>query len=232
MKLDFPDNIVTAASISRILQHFSTQAYDTGIAIISADRGDRAFTIDANGKMIVDESLNNQFNNKARKKLEGLLRSAGHQGWIKTKGGFQETGMDKPAYEVSYVVPAVSNVEAKRLAKLVGKGSMINSQKPDKRLKHKKLLEDELRQDSILWGSNVAGVFFVNEGGGFKKIGNKFEPNSMEDYFTEWRKRRFAFTMGSVQASTRLLRLEYLPSSPSDLRQWHREVATACMQSP
>lgn len=228
----FGNKEITAASISRILKHFSTQAYDVGIAIVSADRGDRAFSIDEHGRMIVDTSRNSQLNNKMRKKLEALLKMQGHKGWIKTKGGFQETGMEEPAYEHSYVIPGVTNVKAKRLAGALGKGSSINSDRPDKRLVHTKLLEEAFRQDSILWGSNKAGVFLVDGTGHFEKIGSKFDPNSMEPYFTEWRKRRFAFASRHATAAVqcRLIRLEYIPTSPSDFRQFQRELTKAAMR--
>lgn len=202
----------TAASISRIFKHFSTDALGVGIAIVTSDRGDRSD----------DPQRNASLNKKARKRLEGLLKSKGLQGWIVTKGGFKERGGDV-VYEHSYVVPNVSLEMAVKLAKLLGKGAAINDDPPEKKATKKSSLETDFRQDAILWGSNKAGAYIISYNGRLEKIGTKFEPNTVSPYFTEWRNRRFAFSTAALHV------LEYQPTSPSDYRQFRREVVAQCM---
>lgn len=214
---------ITAASLSRIFTHFSTDAIGVGIAILTADRGDRAISLDESGVEVKDDQRNAMFNKKARKRLEGYLKSKGFKGWIVTKGGFKETGGDV-VYENSYVVPGVSLEKAVQLAKVLGKGAKINGQPIEEKLKQQKSLENDFRQDAILWGSDKAGGLLIDFNGKIiQKLGKKFEPNTVQPYFTAWRKRRFAF--GSTCVT-----LEYCPTSPSDYRQWRRELVTECMR--
>lgn len=205
---------VTAASLSRIWRHFSTDDIETGIAIVSADRGDRVL----NEAGQVDLKANEKANAKMRDKLKSLIRSMG-KGFVTTKGGYQETGVGL-VYEHSFVIPGVTRAEAVKLARTLGKGSELNDL-PDqeKAKKGGSALTDQFRQDSVLWGNNVAGAFLLFADGSAEKIGTEMKFQNVQDLFTEWRKRRVTFA--SVCAS-----IEYVPTSPSDWRQWKRALAT------
>jgi len=231
-----PDQ-VTAASISRIFRHFSTQSIDIGIAILTSDRGDRALSLDQKGRAVLDVPLNERLNKAMRQRLTKTLGSLGHRGWIRVWGAYPEEAPSEPVFEKrgdkltpkvgkdvkeqSYLVPAVSLDEAKRLAKVLGKGARLNGQRVEQKVQDPQKLADDFRQDSILWANNRAGAFLIYHDGRIEKIGDKFEPNTLQRYFTQWRSRRFSFAA--------LLGLEYDPDGPSDYRQWRRELVEQCL---
>ncbi len=201
---------ITAASISRLMRHFEGEAVEVGIAILTADRGDRAD----------DPQTNAALNRKARKRLEGLLKRHGLRGWVNVKGGYVEdkdTGV--AVYEHSYFVPHVSRDIALKLAKAVGEDAKLNDdplavkQDPSNR----RTREESFRQDAILWGNREHGAWLFFHNGGKDRIGSAFVPKQLDQYFTEWHGRRFAFA--SVETT-----IEYLPRDPSDYRQWRRHL--------
>jgi hypothetical protein len=209
---------VTAASLSRIWQHFTTDDVDTGVVIVSADRGDRVFR-EQGGKLVKDKAANEKANAKLREKLKQILRTVGKGGYIQTKGGYKEEGVGL-VYEYSFVVPGVTRDEAVKLARRLGQGAEINGLPPEQKVKKSATsLEQDFRQDSILWGNNEAGAWLLYADGTAEKVGTAMKANNVQNYFTEWRKRRVAF--GSVCAS-----IEYIPDSPSDYRQWRRHLAS------
>ena len=230
-ELHADNNQVTAASISRIMRHFDTGSLTEGVAIVSADRTDRGLLPETDTEALTgpvaivnDHETNEAYNKAARKRLEGVLKGMG-KGFIKTKGGYQERGASSPSYEYSYVVPRVSEDEAKKLAKILGKGAAINDQPDVKKVDRLASLQKDFRQDSILWGNLSAGIFLFWYNGTKDKIGAKFEPSTLQQYFTEWRKRRFGF-------ASACLVIEYIPDSPSDYRQWRREVIQSIIAMP
>lgn len=229
---------VTAASISRIFRHFSTESIDIGIAILTSDRGDRALYIDDKGRSVIDMKKNEELNKSMRQKLNSLLKSFGHRGWIRVWGAYPEDAPSEEIYEKrgdqltlkvgkdvqekSYLVPSVTLDGAKKLAAALGKNSKLNSKDVAVKVKNTKALESDFRQDAILWASNKAGAFLIFANGSVDKLGSKFEPNTLSRYFTQWHSKRFSF-------SSALRQLEYDPTNPSDYRQWRRELVEHCM---
>lgn len=233
---------VTAASLSRIFRHFSTESLDTGIAILTSDRGDRALYVDDRGRNVVDIKQNEALNGKLRQKLGALLTQLGHRGWIRTIGTYPEDAPSEDVWEKrgtnlqlrkqgdivnerSYIVPSVTLDDAKKLAKALGKNASLNSKNVAEKVKRQGQLENDFRQDAIVWASNKAGAFLLFADGNVVKIGDRFSPNNAGEIFTQWRKRRFSF------ASTTLVKLEYEPTGPSDWRQWQRELHAQVLRS-
>ncbi len=219
-----PD-LVTAASLSRIWRHFTTDDVNVGIAIVSADRGDRAFKRDESGRLVLDEKENAKLNEKMRAKLRSVIKKFGSGGFIATKGGYKEEGVGL-VYETSYVIPGVTREEAVKLARVLGEGSELNSIKnaEEKVKKGGSSLANDFRQDSILWGNNEAGAFLVWPNGKLEKIGSTMKMNNVQDLFTEWKSRRVTFACSCES-------IEYIPNSPSDYREWRRELAESSVQT-
>lgn len=206
--------LVTAASIARIFQHFDQAALDTGILIVSADRGDRAMQPDGT----VDGRENEKLNKVMRQKLKALIKPLG--GYIETKGGYKETG-GGIVYEHSFVIPNVSLDRARALARQLGKGAELNGASPAAKLRHEASLHGDFRQDSVLWGNARQGVFLFEHDGGAIALGKRFNANNVQNFFTEWRGRRIGFS-GDVAAC---VSIEYCPTGPSDWRQWRSLVS-------
>lgn len=207
---------VTAASLSRIWRHFSTDDVETGVAIVSADRGDRVL----NEAGQVDLAANQKANEKMRGKLTSLIRSMG-KGFIKTKGGYREEGVGL-VYEHSFVIPGVTRAEAVKLARQLGRGAELNGlPAQQKAQKGGAALADQFRQDSILWGNNEAGAFLIFPNGSADKIGTVMKMNNVQDLFTEWKRRRVTFAATACTCES----IEYVPTSPSDWRQWRSELS-------
>lgn len=214
---------VTAASMSRLYRHITPKGLETGVVIVSASRTDRALKMDPEGNVRVDQSENDKLNGQARKRLEAMLKQLfPRKGWIRVKGGYRETregGEKVETTEHSYLIPGVNQGDAKLLARKVCAGAEINGLPDHVKVKHMGSLQDDFRQDSILWGSGPAGAYLVDQAGKFQKVGDKFTLENIGPYFTKWRGYRFAF--GSFE----LTRLEYCPTGPSDFLAWRQEIA-------
>lgn len=181
---------VTAASLSRVLEHFQSTDPEVGVVIVSADRSDRGI-VERGGIVQRDPVLNERLNKELRKKLEGRLRRLGRGGYIKTMGGYREQGT--LVYELSYIVPGVKREDAVEFAREVGEDAELNEIKEDaeKLQKGGKKLQTSYRQDSVLWGNNIAGAWlFDHKGRPSYKIGPVTKTNQIQDLFTEMKRRK------------------------------------------
>ncbi|KPJ63261.1 hypothetical protein AMK68_04080 [candidate division KD3-62 bacterium DG_56] len=181
---------VTAASLSRVLQHFDSKDPNVGVVIVSADRSDRGL-VRRDGSVVLDPELNERLNKTLRKQLEARLRSLGSGGYIRTMGGYIEQG--KLVYEMSYIVPGVKHADAIKFAKEVGKDARFNAIDDDaeKLKKGGRKLATSMRQDAVIWGNNTAGAWLIDyKGKETYKLGTVTKTNQIRDLFTEMKRRK------------------------------------------
>lgn len=219
---------VTAASLSRVLRHFQSTDPEVGVVIVSADRSDRGL-VERDGTVELDPKLNEKLNKGLRKKLEGMLRSLGTGGYIRTMGGYVEQGT--LVHEMSFIVPGVKRTDAIAFAKRIGQDAKLNEIESDaeKLQRGGKKLQTSFRQDAIIWGNSTAGAWLINyDGQPFLKLGHITKMNQVQDLFTELKRRkRRRKGKAAEQGRQRVTfaSLEYLPVSPSDWRQWQVAVS-------
>jgi len=114
-------------------------------------------------------------NKEARKRLEQQVRSLG-KGFIRVRGGYVEKADNddeegKPVYEESLFVPDVDTKLGQKLAQIAGA---------------------QYGQEAILWGDGERVYVMYGSGRVGDSLG-RLSLNTLSQYFTEWRGRRFTF---------------------------------------